>query len=243
VVEAYYDPHRRYHPRPRAWQDDAFKIVFEDKYLIVVDKSAGVLTVPAHPGETNTLVHAITRYFAHRGSRDRAQLVHRLDRGVSGLLVFGKNRDIAHRLQSQFEERKPEREYAAIVHGSVDPKGTFESHLATTKSLQQYSTDSEEGQHAITHFERVKVINDASLVRVWLETGRRNQIRVHFAEAGHPVLGDPRYGTEQSAHPNWRVKRLALHAAVLGFRHPVTGKALRFQSPMPMAMKAFVKER
>jgi 23S rRNA pseudouridine1911/1915/1917 synthase len=243
-VEVYFDSHRRYHPRPRQWEDDAFKIIFEDKHLIVVDKAAGVLTVPANPGDSNTLVHAVTRYFQHRGSRERAQLVHRLDRGVSGVLVFGKNRDIAERLQSQFEERKPEREYMAIVSGSVPPKGTFESYLATTRSLQQYSTDDEEGgQLAITHYERVKVVDGASWVRVWLETGRRNQIRVHFADAGHPVLGDPRYGSEKSSHPKWRVKRLALHAAVLGFKHPVTGKDLRFNSPMPTAMRAFVGEK
>jgi 23S rRNA pseudouridine1911/1915/1917 synthase len=244
VVEARYDAHRRYHPKERAWEDDAFRIVFEDQSLIVVDKAAGVLTVPARPGDSNTLVHAVTRYLARRGCRERAQLVHRLDRGVSGVLVFGKSRDIAEKLQGQFEERKPEREYMAIVHGLVGPRGTFESHLATSENLQQYSTDDEgAGQLAITHFERVKEARGASWVRVWLETGRRNQIRVHFAEAGHPVLGDPRYGIENSGHEQWRVKRLALHAAALGFRHPVTGKPLRFSSPMPAAMRAFVGEK
>ena len=242
VVEANYDAHRRYHERARSWEDDAFKIVFEDKYLIVVDKASGVLTVPAQPGETNTLVQALSNYFVHRGVRGngRAQLVHRLDRDASGLLVFGKTCEIAEELQSQFEERKPEREYMAIVKGGMPAKGTFESYLASSRSLQQYSTKRPgEGQLAITHFQTEKVLQGISWVRAWLETGRRNQIRVHFAEAGHPVLGDKRYRPDLSQHPRWRVKRLALHATVLGFRHPVTNKPLRFESPMPAAMKAF----
>ncbi|MGD0090242.1 MAG: pseudouridine synthase, partial [Planctomycetota bacterium] len=98
VVEAHYDAHRRYHPRPQPWEDDAFRIISEDQYLVVVDKAAGVLTVPAHPGETNTLIHAVSRYFAHSGLRERAQVVHRLDRDVSGLLVVAKSRGIAEKL-------------------------------------------------------------------------------------------------------------------------------------------------
>lgn len=244
TVAVEYDAHRRYQPRPRQWEHDAFRIVFEDKHLIVIDKAPGVLTMAAHPGETNTVVHAITEYFQHSGGRERAQLVHRLDRGASGLLVFGKNREIAAKLQDQFESRKPEREYAAIVKGTVDESGTFESHLATSKSLQQFSTDRPgEGQLAITHYRRERIVHGCSLVRVWLETGRRNQIRVHFSEAGHPVLGDERYRPEFATHPQWKSKRLALHAAVLGFRHPVTGKELRFRSALPGVMKTFAGEK
>ncbi len=243
VVELRYDAHQRYHERARPWEDDAFKILFEDKHLIVVDKAAGILTVPAHPGDKDTLLEAVSYYFAHSGLRERAQCIHRLDRDVSGVLVLAKSRPVAEALQSQFEARKPEREYVAIVQGAVAAEGTFESHLATTRNLQQYSTHRPgEGQHAITHFRLQKRVHGASWVRVWLETGRRNQIRVHFADAGHPILGDTRYGADISKHPKWRVKRLALHAAVLGFQHPVTGKAVRFESPMPAALKAFVGE-
>lgn len=242
LVEVKFDLHTRYHERTREWKDDAFKIVFEDKHLIVVDKAAGFLTVPANPGETNSVMHAITSYLAHRGGRDRAQAVHRLDRGASGLLVFGKNREIAEQLQKQFEERKPEREYMAIVNGDLpSDSGTFESYIATSKSLQQFSTDRpEEGQLAITHFNGVERARGASFVRVWLETGRRNQIRVHFAEAGFPVLGDPRYRPDLATHPHWRAKRLALHAAVLGLRHPVTNEQMRFEAPMPAPMVSFL---
>ena len=150
------------------------------------------------------------------------------------MLVFGKTREIAEELQSQFEARKPQREYAALVHGTVKPEGRFESYLATSKSLQQYSTeDRENSQLAITHYKLERTINGASYVRVRLETGRRNQIRVHFAEAGHPILGDPRYRPDLSSHPQWRVKRIALHAATLGFTHPVSGKPLSFHAPLP----------
>ena len=158
------------------------------------------------------------------------------------MLVFGKEREIAKLLQTQFEERKPEREYLAIVAGEVPKKGKFESYLATSPSLQQFSTkDEDDGQLAITHYELDRVVHDASVVRVWLETGRRNQIRVHFAETGHPVLGDPRYGAERSAHPRWRARRLALHALKLGFKHPVTKKPMRFEAPVPRAFKSFTR--
>lgn len=242
VLEARFDTHRRYNPRPQPWCDDAFEIIFEDEHLIVVNKSAGVLTVPT-PGASapNTLIHALARYLQLRSHRARAHVVHRLDRDVSGLLVFGKTHAAAEALQSQFEDRKPEREYAAIVHGIVPARGTFQSHLATGKSLQRHSTERpDEGELAITHFELIKTVRGASWVKVHLETGRRNQIRVHFAEAGHPVLGDERYRPDLAHHPRWRPKRLALHAVSLSFTHPVTGKPLRLQSALPAAMRAFL---
>lgn len=243
VVAVRYDMHRRYHPGPRAWQDDAFKVVFEDKHLIVTDKAAGVLTVPTESREKDTLLHALERYFGHTGTKGSPRPVHRLDKGVSGLLVFAKTREIAEQLQTQFEARKPEREYAAIVAGILpEDEGMFESHLATSKSFQRYSTARpEEGELAITHFQKLKIARGASFVRVWLETGRRNQIRVHFADEGHPVLGDPRYNPEQASHPQWRSKRMALHAKLLGFKHPVTGKALRFESPLPKEFVHFLR--
>ena len=194
-----------WHDHPTV-HNTAVRTLSAGKHLIVVDKAAGALTVPANSGETDSVMHAITRYLSHRGTRDRAQPVHRLDRGASGLLIFGKNREIAAELQKQFEERMAEREYMAIVNGHLPHEtGTFESYITTSQSLQQYSTTKPgEGQLAITHYRAVDVARGATFVRVWLETGRRNQIRVHFAEAGFPVLGDPRYRPDGSAHPHWR---------------------------------------
>src|SRR5262245_46779030 len=244
-VELKYDPKQRYHPAPKARRNLGFAIVFEDKHLIVVDKPAELLTVPTRRQETNTLQHKVADYVRHVAKGRGAFSVHRLDRGVSGLLVFGKTQEIVRQLKDQFAASKPEREYLAIVGGRMKQKqGTFESLLATDKDLNRFSTEDESiGQLAITHFRVVAQLDGATLVQVRLETGRRNQIRVHFAEAGHPVLGDPRYEPELAQHPRWPHQRLALHARLLGFEHPLTGQSLRLESPLPVEMESFLKAR
>lgn len=240
TVALKYDPQQRYHPKPR--RKLQFEIVFEDRHLIVVIKPPELLTVPTRRGETNTLVDKVSDYVRHVGGR-KVFTAHRLDRGVSGLLVLGKTLEISQAIRDQFALHKPEREYIAIVAGQVQQtEGTFESLLATDRDLNRYSTDDEEiGQRAVTHYRVLKRYAEATQVRVWLETGRRNQIRVHFAEAGHPVLGDPRYEPELARHPRWRYKRLALHARQLGFDHPVTGQHLKFAAPLPAEMERFLK--
>lgn len=243
VVLVRHDPHVRYHQRPRVRENAAFRLVHEDEFLIVVDKAATVLTVPTDRGESNTLVDALSEYLGHRRRGARAAVVHRLDRGTSGLLVFGKSPQIARALQEQFRMRKAEREYAALVAGTLAAsQGTFASRLATSRSLQRYSVgrDEDEGEPAVTHYRVERRLRGATFVRVRLETGRRNQIRVHFAEAGHPVLGDPRYRPDRARHPAWTARRLALHAAVLGFLHPHTAQPLRFESPLPPEFDRFV---
>jgi 23S rRNA pseudouridine1911/1915/1917 synthase len=244
-VEVKYDPHTRYKEKSRPPQDRAYRLVYEDDSLIVVDKAAHVLTVPTDHGETNTLIDAVTRYLSHQRRQPRAFAVHRLDRGTSGLLVFGKSRQMADQLQEQFRQRKPEREYVALVAGIVSPaSGTFESRLSTNQGLQRFSSGDwdEDSEHAITHYRTERIVRDATFVRVRLETGRRNQIRVHFAEAGHPVLGDERYEPKLAQHRAWVTNRLALHAAVLGFSHPVTAQPLRFESPLPPEFVKFLAE-
>jgi 23S rRNA pseudouridine1911/1915/1917 synthase len=242
-IELRYDAKQRYHPMPKARKDLGFAIVFEDKHLIVVDKPAELLTVPTRREETNTLQHKTDAYVRHVSKASGAFAVHRLDRGVSGLLVFGKTQEIVRQLKDQFAASKPEREYVAIVAGRLKQKqGTFETLLATDKNLTRFSTDDESiGQLAITHFRVVAHLDGATLVQVRLETGRRNQIRVHFAEAGHPVLGDPRYEPEIAQHPRWPHKRLALHARLLGFDHPITGQPLRLESPLPPEIDRFLR--
>jgi 23S rRNA pseudouridine1911/1915/1917 synthase len=243
-IQLTYDPQRRYHPRNKPRRHTGFDIVFEDRYLIVVLKPAELLTVPTPHGETNTLVDRVSAYVRHVGGARGAYTVHRLDRGVSGLLVLGKTRQIAQTLRDQFALRKPEREYVAVVAGHLRPTaGTFESLLATDRHLNRFSTeDAKIGQRAVTHYRVLQTLVDATLVRVWLETGRRNQIRVHFAEAGHPVLGDRRYEPELAAHRRWPHLRLALHARQLGFEHPVTRRHLRFTAPLPREMERFLRQ-
>ncbi len=244
TLDVTWEAGRRYKEKQKERQNRDFAVVFEDKYLIVVNKRAGVLTVPTDRGEDDTLVHAVARHFS-RGERitHRAWIVHRLDRDTSGLLIFARTEAVAAAIKDQFEARKPEREYVAIVAGILrDPSGTMRSFLATNDDLDQYSTQTPgEGKLAITHYTVQERLRGATLVQVHLETGRRNQIRVHFSEAGHPVLGDPRYKPAQAAHAGWREKRLALHARTLGFRHPVTGDTLRFVAETPACFGQFVR--
>ena len=237
-----FDPTQRYHEKRRRWDDRTFNISFEDEHLIVVDKSAGSLTVPTDRNETNTLVDRVSVYLSHARRKRRAWVVHRLDREVSGLLVFGKQELIADRLIEQFKRRKPLRVYTAIVAGVMsNDDGTFHAHLATGKNLDRFvARPSRKTEYAITHFRVLRRLPDTTLVEVTLETGKRNQIRVQFAHAGHPVLGDPRYKTEQAAHPRWIRKRIALHAKSLGFEHPVSGKAMTFESLLPSAFEKFL---
>ncbi|MCA9729828.1 MAG: RNA pseudouridine synthase, partial [Candidatus Eisenbacteria bacterium] len=197
-----------------------FRIVFEDRFLIAVDKPARLLTVPTPRGERNTLVHLIERYLEHRGARPHAspvrpgsdrtragssssgrrpawrrsarivEVVHRLDRDTSGLLVFAKDAPTGEDLRAQFFDHRAERIYLAVVAGRMQlDRGTFDSYLATNRGLHRYSSGPQgEGERAVTHYRVRERSPHATLVEVRLETGRRNQIRVHFAEAGHPVI-------------------------------------------------------
>lgn len=225
--------------RPRRPARSEVEVLFEDEHLIVVNKPPALLTVPTHYREPHTVISRLNALMKRDDPAAEAFCVHRLDRGVSGVLVFAKTLQLAQAMRDQFADRKPCREYVAFVAGCpARNKGTIRSHLATDEHLNRYSTDDEEaGQLAITHFEVVDRwpgrgdASGVSLVSVRLETGRRNQIRVHMADQGHPVLGDLRYGGER--HPLWNWKRLALHAASLGFTHPVTGHVMEFQALLP----------
>ena len=242
LVSIRFDPTQRYHEKKKRLNDRTFTISFEDDHLIVVDKSAGSLTVPTNRKEDNTLVERVSIYLSHSRRKRQAWVIHRLDREVSGLLVFGKHKPIADRLIEQFKQRKPQRVYTAIVAGVMSrDDGTFNSHLGTGKNLDRFVTrPSRTTEAAITHYRVLRRMSDTTLVEVILETGRRNQIRVHFADAGHPVLGDPRYNTKKAMHPRWIRKRIALHAKSLGFKHPVSGKAMTFESPLPPALEKFL---
>mgnify|MGYP001076594157 FL=1 len=243
-VEVRFEANRRYAPRAKPRPHRGFVIVHEDRDLLVVDKAPELLTVPTERGERYTLAERVGEYVRRSGGGRGAFPVHRLDRGVSGLLVFGKSQDIERRLRDQFAARKPERRYLAIVAGRLPAAtGEFRSYLATDKALNRYSTDDREiGQLAVTHYRVRERLADTTLVEVWLETGRRNQIRVHFAEAGHPVLGDPRYQAAAARHPHWPYERIALHAQTLGLEHPVTGQAMQFDSRLPAEMVRFINQ-
>jgi 23S rRNA pseudouridine1911/1915/1917 synthase len=238
-----YNPQQRYREHPKEFKSKLFRLVYEDNYIVVVDKQAGYLSMPTEKEEQESLISAVNEYLKIKGGRQAgATLVHRLDRDTSGLLVLAKHPNLAQTIKEQFSANKPEREYLAIIRGKLkQPRGTFRSYLATDEDLNQYSTKNpSQGKLAVTHYETVRTFSDSSLVRVHLETGRRNQIRVHFSEKGHPVLGDVRYRPRLAAHALWDYPRLALHAASLSFIHPVKKKKLSFRSPVPAEFRAFL---
>ncbi len=225
----------------RSAELETFAVVYDDDDLLVVHKPANLLTVPTPHRESRTLQSLVTTHLKKSGSGEQAYCVHRLDRGVSGLLVFAKSIAMAEKIRDQFAARKPERLYVAIVAGRwAKDGGTIRSYLATDDDLNRYSTNrSEDGELAITHFAVREQWSDASLVEVRLETGRRNQIRVHLAEAEHPVLGDPRYRPQLATHWAWPYRRIALHAESLGFEHPRSEEPLSFRSSWPKEFRDF----
>ena len=173
-------------------------------------------------------------------------IVHRLDRDTSGVLVTAKNQVAGDALIAQFKERKPGRVYMALLAGNFNPNGpesgTFRSHFIQDKFLNiQSSRREDHGLEAITHFKITGRFKTITQVEVRLETGRRNQIRVHFSEAGHPVLGDERYQSQLASHPDWPAGRLALHAASLTLVHPRTGKTMTFEDPLPLCFEEAVR--
>jgi 23S rRNA pseudouridine1911/1915/1917 synthase len=241
-VDVTYDPTQGYPEKKKVWVDRTFNIVFEDKHILVVNKTANVLTVATDEGDQVTLVDRLTHYLKSTSYHKEALCVHRLDRGVSGLLVFAKTKPAYSKLRSQFEEHKPERKYIAIVAGHVHNKsGTFQSYLQTGNNLDQFSTtDKRKGQLAVTHYKVLQELKDATVVEVQLETGRRNQIRVHFADKGHPVLGDPRYSKHEAQHELWNKSKIALHALSLGLNHPETDEKMVFETPLPKIFEQFI---
>lgn len=239
VLELSFEENRKYKEK-KVVRSELYRTVYEDGHLVVVHKEAGLLTVPTSSGkETQTLLDLMQE---NQPRGVRLHVVHRLDRDTSGLLVFAKSAGICKKLKGQFEDRKPERIYDAFLYGNIMPRsGSFQSYLATDKDLNQYSVDNEDkGKLAITHYEVERYIDHISWVKIRLETGRRNQIRVHFSEQGYPLLGDVRYAKKGKIVESWKDRGLALHASTLGFKHPISNKYLKFESDLPERMKGFL---
>jgi len=216
-----------------------FEIVFDDRLFIVVNKPAGLLTVPTPKRESNTLQSQLRKWLDRQQPGALAICVHRLDRLVSGLLVFAKSYEAADTIREQFADRKPERLYTAFVAGQWKAaQGTIRSYLSTNDQLSRESSDDPgAGELAITHYRVVQQWKDIASLEVRLETGRRNQIRVQLADQGHPILGDPRYRPREAKHPFWPYQRIALHAETLVIRHPETGEVMRFVAPWPQEFR------
>ena len=205
-------------------------ILFEDDDILVIRKPPGLLTVATITERDQTVYAYLRTYLKERNSRHKLFIVHRLDKFASGVLVFAKSERVQSILQGIFSRHEIQRKYWAIVEGTVEKNdGTIQSHLAEDRSLRMHSTDNQKlGKAAITHFRVLRRVQNLSALEVTLETGRKNQIRVHLSEIGHPIVGDRAYGSTKDP-----LKRLGLHAFLLGFVHPTQGKAMLFQTEPP----------
>lgn len=213
---------------------DRLRIVFEDRSIVVVDKPAGLLTMATETERSKTAYAALRAYLNRKKPAEKLFIVHRLDREASGLIVFAKTVEAKERLQDQFKNHSAGRRYVALVEGHVKADDvTIRSYLAENAAFRVYSTPNKKiGKLAVTHVHVLKRNPKATLVEVRLETGRKHQIRVHLAERGHPIAGDKNYG--RGYNP---IRRLALHAARLEFRHPLTGKPMTFEAPHPKSFE------
>lgn len=235
-------------PAEAVAQDISLVIVHEDEHLIVVDKAAGMVVHPAAGNPDGTLVNALLAHCAGQlsgiGGVARPGIVHRIDKDTSGLLVVAKT-DRAHEgLARQFKDHSIRRRYKAIVHGvPTPPGGRIDTWIGRSDADRKKMAVQHEGRgkHAVTHYRVLDRLNRAALVECRLETGRTHQVRVHMAHIGHPLVGDPVYARGQTSHrtllQRLQFRRQALHAAELGFIHPVDGSDLEFSSPLPDDMQ------
>ncbi len=219
-------------------RNDKFKsryvrIVYEDKYLIIIDKEVGILSMAAGHKSLN-VKSVLDDYFQKTRQGCKAHVVHRLDRDTSGLMVYAKDMETEQILEHNWHEIVYDRRYVAVLSGEMEEdEGTIANWLKDNKAYVTYSSSTDNGgKYAVTHFFTLDRTADYSLVEFKLETGRKNQIRVHAADMNHPVCGDVKYGNGHDP-----IHRLCLHAFLLCFVHPITGERLEFETPIPTPFK------
>lgn len=218
-------------------------ILFEDSSIIVINKPAGLVVHPAAGNETGTLVNALLHHctdLAGIGGEKRPGIVHRLDKDTSGVMVIAKNETAMNSLTNQFKSRETEKEYVAIVRGTLFPPfgtvgTTIGRHPVHRKKM---AVNVRNGREAVSHYQVIEQFADAALVRIKIETGRTHQIRVHMAHIKHPVIGDPVYGRAF----NIKAPRQMLHAARLSLKHPKSRKQMTFDAPLPPDMTELLNQ-
>lgn len=207
-------------------------IVFEDQHLLVVNKHEGLLSYSKNPAD-KTVITVLNQYLDVTHQRCHAHIVHRLDRDTSGLMVVSKSKEVSQRFEEDWKGMVFDRRYVAVAWGHIEPpKGEIRSWLTDGEYCVLSSPTDNGGKLAVTHYEVRQTSRRYSLVDLKLDTGRRNQIRVHLRELKHPVVHDPMYGYKDDLSP---VARLCLHAYRLCFTHPVTGKRMKYETPVPSA--------
>ncbi|MBM4154255.1 MAG: RluA family pseudouridine synthase [Lentisphaerae bacterium] len=236
-------------PPPRASalvpEDRPLDVLFEDQDLLVLNKPPGWVVHPGPGHEGGTLVHALLHHcpdLSGIGGELRPGIVHRLDRDTSGLLLVAKSQRAHRALVEQFKERKVTKEYVAIVFGRPEPEtGTVRTLIGRSASnRQKMTTDTEHGRTAITRYAVVASNERISLVRLWIETGRTHQIRVHMTHIGHPIVGDAMYGARKKESASIGASRQMLHAERIAFTHPISLEDLEFSAPLPDDMRAIL---
>jgi 23S rRNA pseudouridine1911/1915/1917 synthase len=226
-------------------QDIALAVVYEDDALLVVDKPAGLVVHPGSGNPDGTLQNALLHHAPALAALPRAGIVHRLDKDTSGLLVVAKSAQAQTDLVRQLAARTVAREYLAVVHGDVARNMTIDAPIGRHPTQRTSMAVVERGKPARTHVDVLERMKIATVVRCRLETGRTHQIRVHLAAAGHPLIGDPTYRGRRKAAADALAEvrafhRQALHAQRLGLLHPVSGKSLRWESPVPADIEALI---
>ena len=222
------------HKKQNQFKSRYVKIVYEDRWLVVVEKNIGILSMAAGHSSLN-VKSVLDDYFLKSRQKCRAHVVHRLDRDTSGLMVYAKDIETEQILEHNWHQIVYDRRYVAVVSGEMEQNnGTIANWLKDNKAYITYSSPTDNGgKYAVTHFQGLNRTTEHSLVEYKLETGRKNQIRVHSADMGHPVCGDMKYGNGDDP-----LHRLCLHAYMLCFTHPVTGEPMEFSTPIPTAFRS-----
>lgn len=217
---------------------EGVSIVYEDNDILVVEKERGILSVATQNEREKTAYNILKNYLKEKNPKDKIFVVHRLDRDTSGVMIFAKSEKAQDILQTTWNDSVKERNYVALVEGNVKKDSdTIISYLAENKAMITYSTaNEEEGKKAVSHYKVLKRNKNYSLLEVNIETGRKNQIRVHMQDLGHSVVGDKKYGSTKNP-----IKRLGLHAHTIVFKHPITKEVLSFTSKIPEAFLSLFK--
>lgn len=210
------------------------KIIYEDNDIIVVDKPTKILTISNDKEKEKTLYREVSNYL--KKEKKKVFVIHRLDFDTSGVIMFAKSQKVQQLYQDNWNNLAKVREYTAVVQGKINNKGHIESYLKMSKSLQVYSSKNKDGLFSITDYERIKFNDKYSMLKILISTGRRNQIRCHMYDIGHPIVGDLRYKSKDNS-----LGRLALHANRLEIINPISNKLMIFTSEIPKEFYDIVK--